>query len=66
MKKLTILLLIVLACIQLSSCEDRLNPDCIEGKVLGFERCLDVFLIQILSGNLSGDSVIFSIEDFKM
>lgn len=36
---------------------DELSPDCIKGRVLGYDRCNQVSLIQILSGDLNGGSI---------
>lgn len=39
------------------ACEDNSLPDCVEGKVIGYERCSNVTLIKVISGNLKGDLI---------
>lgn len=37
--------------------EDDISTNCVKGKVLGYDRCNQVSLIQIISGNIKGDSL---------
>lgn len=46
------------------ACEEQDQPECVKGKVIGYQPCYNVNLIQVLSGNLKGESILWKEKYF--
>jgi hypothetical protein len=52
MKNSTKIAAIILLILGILGCEDESLPECVQGKVIGYQSCYDMLLIEVLSQNL--------------
>lgn len=50
---------------RLFGCKDESTPSCIQGRVIGYQPCYNVNVIQILSGSLKGEEIIWGGEQYQ-
>ncbi len=58
--------IMILLASTLLGCEDESTPPCIQGRVIGYQACYNVNVIQILSGSLRGDKLYGEANNTKM
>lgn len=47
-----------------ASCDKQDLPDCVKGRVIGYQSCYNVNVIQVLSGDLNGESIKWNGNEF--
>lgn len=65
MPKIQISILLTVLTFFILSCENDEVSECIEGKVIGYDPCYNVTLIQVISGNLKGGPISLLEHEFE-
>ncbi|SMD45876.1 hypothetical protein SAMN00777080_4549 [Aquiflexum balticum DSM 16537] len=60
--KITAIILLILS---IFGCEDESLPECVQGKVIGYQSCYNVNVIQVLSGTLKGEEIRWEGEQYQ-
>ena len=48
-----------------SSCQKSEVPDCIRGKVIGYQSCININIIQVESGSLNGTTTLWNGKNYE-
>lgn len=65
MKNPIIRTIITLLVLSILGCEDKPTPQCIQGKVIGYQPCYNMNVIQVLSGSLKGEEIMWEGEKYQ-
>ncbi|WP_114752757.1 hypothetical protein [Pleomorphovibrio marinus] len=56
---------IILLILSNFGCEDESLPECVQGKLIGYQSCYNVNVIQVLSGSLKGKEIMWEGEKYQ-